>query len=158
VTWAERTNAQHQWLGGVLYEHGVFSAVGGYGYSAWSADGLTWTASTFRNAEAARTLATGGGVLMAATDPGNWWRSTDGKSWTLDSSGHGSSELVWCGTAFSTAAACTQTVARGDVAYGQGVWVRVSWDRIERSTNGTSWTSVLSSSNGLTGVAFGVVN
>lgn len=157
VTWTERTNANTQWLGGVQYFQGVFSGVGGYGYSAWSSDGLTWTQSTFRNAEAARTLASNGTTLMAATDEGNWWRSADGRSWAVDSSNHGSAEVVYCGSRFETQAACPSTVVRGDVASGQGVWIRVDWDRIERSTDGTTWSTVLMSASGLTGAAFGLV-
>ena len=130
--------------------------MGGYGYSAWSNDGVTWTAGTFRNAQAARTLAQANGALMAATDTGTWWRSTDGKQWTEDSTGHGSSEVVACGGQFTTASACSQTVVRGDVAYGGGVWIRVDWTQVQRSTDGVNWTTVLTSSSGLTGVAFGV--
>jgi hypothetical protein len=54
-------------------------------------------------------------------------------------------------------AACPSTVVRGDVASGQGVWIRVDWDRIERSTDGTTWSTGLMSASGLTGAAFGLV-
>lgn len=156
VTWTERPNAQHQWLGAVQWKGDaqVFSAVGGYGYSAWSADGLTWTASTFRDAEAARSMAQQGDTLMAATDPGNWWRSTDGKTWVKDSAGHGSADIVTCDGQFTTGSACTQTVPAGDVAFGHGVWVRANWTSVERSTDGTTWTRVLTAQAGITGVAF----
>jgi hypothetical protein len=159
LTWTERTNAQNQWLGGIAHHAGLFSAVGGYGYSAWSNDGVSWTASTFRNAEAARTLALSpNGALMAATDPGTWWSSSDGKNWVVDSMGHGSSDIVWCGTQFKTASTCTTLVDKGDVAHGGGVWLRVNWMSVERSTDdGAHWTTVLNSSSGLTGVAFGLV-
>jgi hypothetical protein len=154
AVWTQRTNPQNQWLGGIRRHQGVFSAVGGYGYSAWSTDGVSWTASTFRNAEAARTLAASPTQLMAATDPGNWWRSSDGRTWTLDSGGHGSSDVVYCNTQFQTRASCSATVESGSSAFGQGVWVRVRNGAVERSTNGTSWTMVLPN-GGFTAVAFG---
>ena len=94
---------------------------------------------------------------MAATDPGNWWKSTDGKNWALDSGGHGSNEVVNCNGTFTAGSACSMTVQRGDVAFGQGVWIRVNGTRIERSTNGTTWSPVLTSSSGLNAVAFGVI-
>ena len=157
LTWTERMNAQQQWLGGIQYHQGTFAAVGGYGYSAWSSDGLSWTAGTFRNAQAARTLAVGGNLLMAATDEGTWWRSSDGRDWTVDSTGHGSPDVAWCGNQFQVQSACAETIVRGDVAFGQGVWLRVNWTALERSTDGTHWTTVLTNATGLTGVTFGMV-
>lgn len=159
LTWTERPNPQNQWLGAVEWVSSLnlFSSVGGYGYSAWSANGTTWTASTFRDGEAARSMAQSNGVLMAATDPGNWWTSTDGKTWSKASSGHGSSEIITCGTQFTVRSACTQNATAGDVAYGHGVWIRSNWTSVERSTDGTHWTNVLNAQAGITGVAFGEV-
>ena len=157
VTWTPRTNPQNQWLQGLSYSNGLFSAVGGYGYSAWSADGLTWVASTFRDAEAARSMATGlNGVLMAGTDPGNWWKSTDGKTWVADSSGHGSSEVVWCDTEFRARSACPQLVVEGGVAHGEGVWLRLGGGGVQRSVDdGGTFAPSLQISSGLVGIAFG---
>ncbi len=159
LAWTERPNAEQQWLGAVQWvpQANLFSAVGGYGYSAWSSDGASWTASTFRNAEAARSMAFDGTTLMAATDPGTWWRSTDGKNWVTASSGHGSADIVSCNGPFSERNACNSTVVAGDVAFGHGVWVRSNWTQVQRSTDGTHWTTVLTTIAGVTGVAFGEV-
>jgi hypothetical protein len=156
-TWTERTNARNQWLGGVTYFQGLFSAVGGFGYSAWSADGVAWTSGSSRGTEAARSIARLGTELMAGTDAGNWWKSTDGKNWTLDSSSHMSNQVVACGTRFTTSAACSTTVVTNTTAFGQGVWLRVSGKNVLRSTNGTTWTTALMGDSALTSVTFGLV-
>lgn len=130
----------NQWLGGIQHGNGVFAAVGGYGYSAWSADGVTWTGGASRATEAARSLAFGDGMFVGATDPGTWWTSTDGRAWARGTGGH-SSRVVYCQGAFKDAALCAAPEGRnqGRAAFAEGVHVAVRGNVIERSTDGVTW-------------------
>ena len=155
-TWTEHKNPNNQWLGGVKWGNNRFGAAGGFGYSAYSNDGVTWTAGKSRASEAARSLAFGDGKFMAATDAGNWWSSTDGNTWTRGEGGH-NSRITFCGAVFSDASACKTAPGRneGRTVFGAGVWVSVRGATIERSENGTTWTSVNVGGSSLEDVAFG---
>lgn len=157
-TWTEHKNPNNQWLGGVKWGNNRFGAAGGFGYSAYSTDGITWTAAKGRGTEAARSVAFGAGKFMAATDNGNWWSSTDGNTWTRGEGGH-SSRVAFCDPAFSDASACKLPPGRneGRTVFGGGVWVSIRGSSIERSENGTTWTSVNVGGSGLEDVAFGYV-
>jgi hypothetical protein len=157
-TWTERKNPQNQWLGGIKYGKSRFGAAGGYGYAAYSLDGLAWTAGSDRQGDAARSVAFGNDTWIAATDSGTWWSSSDGKAWSRTTTGH-SSRVVFCGDAFKDASACTGPWGHneGRVAFGGGVYVSIAGDRIERSEDGVRWTTVASGGPGLESVAVGYV-
>ncbi len=165
VTWTERTSpANGQWFGGLEYGNNVFVAAGGYGVSMYSSDGISWQSGMMRGTEAARSLAFGNGMFMAATDDKHWWSTSDGHAWTQQSDTHASSKVVWCGDHFSEASACTGPAGHdasddARVAFGEGVYVSVSYSKIERSENGTDWTTVTTSPQApLTDVAFGYIS
>src|SRR5204862_2619775 len=112
-----------------------------------------------------RTVVVGPTALMAAGN-GAWRKSTDnGTTWTLDSAHTASNEIkiAWCGQAFAEIGngnyqnlpSCTGfTRCRGAV-HAEGVWLRTSGNRIERSLNGTSWAPVFTASDGLEVVEVG---
>jgi hypothetical protein len=152
-TWSRREHPEDdsQWLGDVEYGNDRFVASGGYGYSAISLDGLSWDRGGDHATEAMRSLAFGDGVFMGRTDPGNWWRTTDGETWTLDSGGH-TEDIAFCEGEFKNASSCAPIV-------GEGVYLRAgSWDsgHVQRSENGIDWTNVFVGYVGsITGIAFG---
>jgi hypothetical protein len=157
--WAERMNASGQWLGGVRYGNNLFVAAGGYGQAAFSSDGITWQKADSRAGnEPARSVAFGGGLFMAATDQKNWWQTSDGKSWAKQPGSHGSADVMWCGDKFSEPAKCTLPEARsnGHTAFGEGVYVSVGSNKLERSTDGKAWTQVFTGS--VENVAFGYID
>lgn len=143
-----------QWLGNLNFGAGVFAGAGGSGHSAWTEDGMTWHKGTMLGTDAFDKSAFGDGTFMAASRGGVWWRSMDGKSWSQDSSGH-SDKIVWCGDHFSDESACTTLVPSGQVAYGEGVWIRIDDYQPRRSTNGTSWATPDEVDFEATCVAFG---
>jgi hypothetical protein len=151
--WQQREHPKEngQWLGDVEYGNGRFVATGGYGYSAWSIDGIVWQEGGSLGTEASRSLAFGNGEFRTQTDPGNWYRSTDGESWTLHSSGH-SERIAFCAGSFKDAPDCGP-------AFGHGVYVRGGgWNSgsIEWSEDAQNWTSVTVGHVGaVNGFAFG---
>jgi hypothetical protein len=155
ATWTRRQNPEEQWLIGPVWHDGIFVAAGGYGYSAYSLDGLTWVAGGMRGTEPARSLVSFGGQVIAATDEGNWWTTRDGIAWTRSSSGH-SSEVVVCGDRVADAQDCPGPFGRngGATTYGAGVFVTVG-EVVERSTDGVTWQATLGS--GYYDVAFGLI-
>jgi hypothetical protein len=86
ATWMERTNPSTQWLGGVKYGNGRWVAAGGWGASIYSTDGIKWELGGDRSNEPARSLAFGGGVFVAGadSDKAHWWKTVDGRTWTLE--------------------------------------------------------------------------
>lgn len=161
VNWTERMNPSGQWTGGLQYGNSLFVGAGGSGTSIYSSDGISWNAGKDRKGEAARTVAFGNGMFIAATDPNNWWTTSNGNDWSVQSSGHGSNQVMWCKDHFSEAAACTDPLGRnqGRTAFGENVYVSSNGDMIERSENGKDWTTVTQTkSNPIEGIAFGYVN
>jgi hypothetical protein len=152
-TWTQRQHPKNdaQWLGDVKYGNGRFVATGGYGYSAWSSDGITWREGGSIGTEASRSLAFGNGEFRTQTDPGNWYRSTNGESWALESGGH-SEKIAFCNGGFRNAPDCGP-------AFGHGVYVRAGgWNSgtIDWSDNGQSWNKVtVGYPGGVNGFAFG---
>jgi hypothetical protein len=159
-TWTPAGAALNQWVGGVAYGQNLYVAVGGYGQSWFSTDGMTWMNSpTFRDGgEAARSLAFRGGTFTAATDPGNWWTSADGKTWTKTTGGH-TSDVVTCGNAFSDRSKCTGPEGHGQSsAFGEGVWVAIVNGGVERSEDaGKTWAKIAAAGTGLRAVGFGTL-
>ena len=154
ATWTRREHPKDdaQWLGGVTYGNGRFVATGGYGYSAWSTDGIEWhEGGGVGPNEASRSIAFGNGEFRTQTDPGNWYRSTDGVSWVLQSGGH-DERIAFCGGAFKDAPDCGPD-------FGHGVYVREGgWNsgNIEWSSDGQSWNRVtVGYVGGINGFAFG---
>jgi hypothetical protein len=158
-TWTQRENPTNQWLGGVRFGNDMFAAAGGYGYSAYSLDGITWMDGQGRGTDAARSVAFGDGTWMARADSGNWWRSTNGQNWQNAGGSH-SGGVVWCDTQFTDASQCDLPIARneGKTAFGEGVYISVDDRTIERSTDGRTWNDVFTASDGLEDVAFGYVD
>jgi len=155
-TWTEHTIPGQQWLGGVQFGNDRFVATGGYGYSARSSDGLSWSAAGDLNTQASRSLAFGDGKFTSATDQGNWWTSSDGAQWTIGSGGH-DNQVAFCGD-FKDASKCTGSFSARNRAVGEGVTVRINGSgRLERSTDGVSFTPVLTSGLGFEAVSFGYV-
>jgi hypothetical protein len=100
-----------------------------------------------------RTVVSGAGALLAAGN-GQWWKSMDnGGTWTKDSAAHTMSneiKVAYCDGGFKEIgdgnfgqmAGCTGfTRCRGAV-HAEGVWLRTNGNKVERSMNGTTWTSV----------------
>jgi hypothetical protein len=152
-TWTQRQHPKNdsQWLGDVKYGNGRFVATGGYGYSAWSTDGISWREGGTIGTEASRSLAFGNGEFRTQTDPGNWYRSTNGETWTLESGGHGE-KIAFCNGSFENAPDCGP-------AFGHGVYVRAGgWNSgtIDWSDNGQNWNNVtVGYPGGVNGFAFG---
>ncbi len=157
ITWQRETNPQNQWLQGIVFNVDRFVATGGFGYSAYSLDGHVWVTGGNPMNEASRSLALGGGVCMTATDPGNWWRSTDAMTWTKQSGGHQTSDVAYCGGEFRETKDCTgQFTAHGQVSLA-GVTVRTHDGKIERSENGVDFQAVVESGPALIDVTGGYV-
>ncbi|MFT3922418.1 MAG: hypothetical protein QM778_07790 [Myxococcales bacterium] len=155
-TWTDHTIPGQQWLAGIQFGNDRFVATGGYGYSARSSDGLSWTKAGDLNTQASRSLAFGNGKFTSATDQGNWWTSTDGATWTQASGGH-TNQVAYCSD-FKNYDDCSGTFSARNRAVGEGVTVRInSSGRLERSTNGVNFTTVLNSGLGFEGVSFGYV-
>jgi hypothetical protein len=155
-TWTEGTNPQHQWLGGVQFSDAGFVAVGGYGYSALSSDGMLWkVGGSMPNNEASRSLAFGSNKFVSATDPGNWYESSDGSSWSLLSGGHTSNQVAYCSGAFKDLSACSGAFNARGRATAQGVTLRLNNGKLERSTDGSVFNAVADSPSELEDVAVG---
>jgi hypothetical protein len=155
-TWTEGTNPQHQWLGGVQFSGTGFVAVGGYGYSALSNDGILWrVGGSMPNNEASRSLAFGSNKLVSATDPGNWYESDDGSSWSLLSAGHASNQVAYCSGAFKDLSACAGAFNARGRATAEGVTLRLNNGKLERSTDGSVFNAVADSPSELEDVAVG---
>jgi hypothetical protein len=158
-TWTERTNPGIEWFGGVQYGNGRFVAAGGSGVSAYSDDGMTWTAGGHQIQSAVRNLAFGNGVFMAASDNQDWFNSTNGEMWILDSAGHpkdpGSNICMvqFCDGAFKELGTC------GNEVCGEGVCVSpgdYQSNKVVRRVEGQSAMPVdLVYGGSLHGVAFG---
>lgn len=136
-TWDPRTHPANQWLGDVKYGNGRFVATGGYGYSAWSLDGIRWQQGGAIKTEASRSLAFGDGMFVTQTDAGNWYRSSDGASWTLLSGGH-AGKVAFCAGEFRDADDC-------DLEPFHGAYVRAGgWNSgvIAWSDDASSWHDV----------------
>lgn len=166
-TWTKRDNPAKQWMGGVEWgipsgkSAGIFVAAGGSGTSVYSADGVTWSAGKDRNSEPARSVAFGDGRFVCGTDPPNWWTTTDGNNWTLDSTHPSTNAVIWCDGQFSEVKNCSKPIAHagGRTAFGMGVYVSASREKIERSENGTSWTTVKDTKDSpVEDVAFGFID
>jgi hypothetical protein len=154
-TWTDHTMPSQQWLGGVQFGNNRFVATGGYGFSANSTDGLSWSPAGSLQTQASRSLAFGEGKFVSATDAGNWWSSTDGESWTTMSGGH-QTQVAYCG-GFKDESACSGKFTARNQAVGEGIVIRAVNGDLQRSTNGTSFTTVLSQGQALEAVAFGYV-
>jgi hypothetical protein len=160
TTWTARTNPTSEWIGGLDYGNGSFVGAGGSGTGLFSSNGTSWTASKPRDGKHTRSCAFGGGKFMGATDSSDWWSTTDGNTWTKDSGGHGSNQVVWCKDRFSDRASCSDPLAHGKAtAFGMGVYVSTDGNKIQRSTDGKSWTDVktITGNAWLEDVVFGLV-
>jgi hypothetical protein len=163
VTWQPHTNPQNQWLGGVVFHDDAFVAVGGYGYSARSSDGASWSVTgTVGSNQASRSLAFGQGMFVAAADVSNqpvkdWYQSSNGDSWSLLSGGHSSNQIAFCDGAFRDYDSCSGAFAARGRATFQGVTIRVAGGVLQRSTNGSDFAPIAGSPEGLEDVALGYV-
>jgi hypothetical protein len=168
ATWTARTNPTSEWVGGLDYGvpggagSGLFVGAGGSGTSIYSSDGINWSAGKPRDGKHTRSLAFGGGKFMGATDNNDWWSTTDGNNWSKDSGGHASNQVVWCTDHFSDHASCNDALAHGRAtAFGMGVYVSIvdNPNRLQRSTDGKSWTDVktIADQNWLEDITFGTV-
>jgi hypothetical protein len=160
TSWTPRTNPTSEWIGGLDYGNGLFVGAGGSGTGLFSSNGTSWTASKPRDGKHTRSCVFGGGKFMGATDSNDWWSTTDGNTWTKDSGGHGSNQVVWCKDKFTDRAACSEPLAHGKAtAFGMGVYVSTDGNKIQRSTDGKSWTDVktITGNAWLEDVVFGLV-
>ena len=114
---------------GLTYAGGKFFALGGFGVSGVSSDGISWDAFFFPNYGNASGVAFGAGVYVAVSDGSADFgfgsclaRSLDGKNWTS----------VGNSTPF------------GDIVFGSGRFVAIGIygnpGFVYRSSNGTNWT------------------
>jgi hypothetical protein len=162
ATWTPRTNPSGEWVGGLDYGNGVFVGAGGIGLGIFSRDGINWSKGKDRDFVHTRSLVFGGGKFMGATDNRDWWATTDGNTWTKDSGDHSSNQVVWCNGQFTDRAACSEPLAHGkSTALGMGVYISIDsgGNKLQRSTDGTSWTDVKTASDNawLEDVVFGLV-
>lgn len=156
--WTEHASPQNQWLGGVQFNGTRFVATGGFGYAARSEDGKSWvSAAAVPSNEASRSLAVGLNQFVTATDPGNWFASSDGMSWSLLSGGHQTSQVAFCDAKFSEYDECSGAFNSRTRATSAGVTIRVDGGELERSTNGVDFEDVAGSPGGLESVAIGNV-
>ncbi|HEY6877042.1 MAG TPA: hypothetical protein VI299_03445, partial [Polyangiales bacterium] len=97
--------------------------------------------------------------FICGTDPPNWWTSTDGNNWSLDSYKPQTNQVVYCDTKFAESKDCNKPIGRKGAAYGMGVWVSENNAKLQRSTDGTNWTDVKDVSNAdIEDIAFGMVD
>jgi len=161
ANWTERMNPAGQWMGGLEFGNNMFVGAGGSGTSIYSMDGTQWMAGNDRSGEPARSVAFGNGMFVAGTDKSNWWSTTNGMSWSVMSGGK-DSQVMWCKGAFVVPSACTDPLghSNGRTAFGDGVYVSASGDKIERSEDGgKTWTSVKDTSGSpVEDVVFGLVD
>jgi hypothetical protein len=157
VTWTSRQTPQTQWLGGIqMSSSGRLVATGGFGYSAYSEDAINWmVGGTVGNNLASRSLSFGNGMFVTATDGGLWWSSSNGTSWTELSSGHDDRAVVFCDGTFKAYDTCNSNYVGKLRAQGEGVTIRVVAGKLERSTDGTNFSPVLSQGQSLEDVVFG---
>ncbi len=157
-SWVAQQNPQNQWLGGVQFDGTRFVATGGYGYSAYSSDGQVWSVGgDIPNNEASRSLAFGDKQFVTATDPGNWYASSDGSSWALLSGGHATNQLAFCNGAFAEYSACSGAFSARGRASANGITLRLRDGKLERATNGLEFSPVAGSPDALEDVAVGLV-
>jgi hypothetical protein len=166
ATWTNRMAPTDQWMSGIVFFKDHFVTAGG-AVSWVSNDGITWTGKRDFMGLGIRTVVAGGDVLIAAGN-GAWWKSTDGGlTWAYDSPHTASNEIkvATCGGQFQeigdddyhglpTCAGFTR--CRGAV-HAEGVYLRTNDKRIERSTNGTTWTAVHNATEFLLDVEVGHV-
>lgn len=157
VTWTSRKPPQTQWLGGIqLAASGRLVATGGFGYSTYSADAITWKlGGTVGDNVASRSLAYGNGMFVTATDGGEWWSSSDGLSWASFSDGHDDRAVAFCDAQFKAYDTCTSNYIGKLRAQGEGITVRVENGDLQRATDGKTFTTVLSAGQPLEDVVFG---
>lgn len=141
-TWSATTFSINVRFTGVIYDGAKFVA-SGYEWtgSVWqgmiytSPDAVTWTRRLFSGGSL-NDIAFGGGVYVAVGENGAIWSSTNGTSWSPESSGI--------------------SLDIQGVSYGNGVFVAVGDDNdtggsgfVLKSLNGSSWTNTTSGAVGL---------
>lgn len=157
ITWHQEVNPQNQWLQGIRFSGERWVATGGYGYSAYSTDGHAWQPGGDLMTEASRSLAFGEGIFMTATNPGNWWSSTDGMNWAKVSSGHQDPDIAYCNGQFKETKDCTDRFTSISQVTLENVTVRAKDGKLERSSNGIDFEVVQSDGPALIAVTAGYV-
>ena len=161
-------------LNGIVYGNGTFVAVGDYGTTLTSPDGVSWTVRTSGTSNLLYGVAYGNGTFVAVGG-GTILTSPDGVSWTLRISGtsndlfgaaYGNSIFVAVGEngtlltspdgmIWTERASGTSNHLYG-VAYGNGTFVAIGYGVLLTSPDGVSWTGRTSGSpSPLSGVAYG---
>jgi len=143
-------------LNQVVYAFGRFIAVGEAGTIVYSADGVTWTASTISNSTAALSttnltaMAFSGSSLMAVGQGGTVLTSGDGVTWAVQTT---NITQNLNGVAFSPNVTTTMPSATGVSAF----WVAVGdAGAVYVSSDGATWTPQNSGLQSVTGAWRGV--
>lgn len=182
VTWIARTPAENNYWQSVTYGNSLFVAVASTGTNRvmTSPDGITWTPHAATAAVAWHAVSYGNNVFVAVGDSGNVMTSSDGSTWSAQTSAVPSfswQRLVFGGGTFvslapSNGAQNVMTSTDGVtwtrqsfpdaaswyyLAYGNGFFVArtATGGYIATSPNGVTWTRRASGAANNAGVYFG---
>ncbi|MBD2756292.1 T9SS type A sorting domain-containing protein [Spirosoma validum] len=119
--WQQATSNTTQTLSDVVYDNGLWVAVGANGTIVTSPDGVTWTPRTSNTIQSLSAAGFGAGQWIAVGANRTILTSSDGITWTPQSS----------------------TVAQNysDIVYGAGVWVVTGDGGAMTSPDGVTWTA-----------------
>jgi hypothetical protein len=119
--WSVRESGATNYLQNVVYEKGLYVAVGYQGAILTSSNAVEWTAQNSGTTDSLYTLVYGGGLFVAAGNRGALTVSEDGINWSAINSG-------------------TQNPLFGST-YGDGLWVVAGGSNILVSANGFQWVN-----------------
>ena len=160
ITWRSLTTPLGHWMK-VIFANHRFVAVGGGGHAMYSPDGTTWTVSSGVPNAFWRSVAYGKGKFVAVSNYGSdpVMYSSDGISWTLEPSAPTGywEDITFGGGKFVAISAYQNPMYSTDgitwemgtaeegsnaVAFGGLIFISVADSRVERSTDGMTWSPV----------------
>ena len=140
TSWDNKSLSGGGRLDDLIFENGVFVAVGTGGHIHTSSDGISWT-KTSASSNDFKGVTYGNSIFVAVAKNGVIYTSTDGTNWTETLSLNNS-------VATSPYKSPPSTSTLYGVTYGNSRFVAVGdYGAILTSTNGTSWTSRFSGSS-----------
>lgn len=127
VSWTSRTSGTTNSLRSVTANGTYYVAVGDSGTTLYSTDGVSWSNSSGATTNQLKWVIWSGSIFVAVGASGTILTSTNGTSWTVQTS--------------------NTTVTINQVAWSGTEFVACRNGGFQRSTDGTTWTSVTATGN-----------